>query len=94
MIRNLILCFLAGVFFANGIPHFVKGITKENYPSVLGNGPVPNLLGGWASILVSLIIFHFTVIRKDDYVAQAAVAVGALAIGLFHAGPGAFGAKS
>ncbi|WP_143305631.1 hypothetical protein [Chitinophaga vietnamensis] len=94
MINNLICCFFAGFFFANGIPHFVKGITKENYPCLFGNRPIPNLLAGWTMLLVSLIVFHFTVITKDDFAAQAAVAVGALSIGLFHAGPGAFGAKS
>ena len=90
---NLILCFFAGLFCANGIPHFVKGITKENYPCLFGNTPIPNLLAGWSMLLVSLAVFHFTHIDKNDFTAQAAVAVGALAIGLFHAGPGAFGKK-
>jgi hypothetical protein len=41
--QSVLLSFVAGIFFGNGIPHFVKGITKERYPSMLGNGPVPNL---------------------------------------------------
>lgn len=93
MMNNFILSFFAGLFFANGIPHFVKGITKEKYPCLFGNAPIPNLLAGWSMFLLSLVFFHFTYIGKNDFIAQSAVAAGVLVIGLFHAGPGAFGKK-
>jgi hypothetical protein len=48
----VLLGFLAGIVFGNGIPHFVKGITKERYASMLGNGPVPNLIAGWLSFVI------------------------------------------
>jgi len=56
--QSVLLSFVAGIFFGNGIPHFVKGITKERYPSVLGNGPVPNLIGGWLSFVVAGLLMH------------------------------------
>jgi len=36
MWQSVILGFFAGVFGANAMPHFVKGITKESYPCVFG----------------------------------------------------------
>jgi hypothetical protein len=40
----------------NAISHFVKGLTKENYPTVFGNSPVPNLLAGWAGLVVTAVL--------------------------------------
>jgi hypothetical protein len=94
MISTIIMSFLAGVWFGNGIPHLVRGITKQNYPSALGNGPIPNLIAGWTAIATTP-LFLYWVHPADYFVASwAAGAVGVLAIGLFHAGPGAFGKKS
>jgi len=52
----VILGFFAGVFGANGVRHFVEGITKESYPCVFGNSPVPSLIAGWFS---STLFGHF-----------------------------------
>lgn len=35
MITAIIVSFVVGVWFGNGIPHFVRGITKQSYPSAL-----------------------------------------------------------
>ena len=78
----MILGFFAGVFGANGVRHFVDGITKESYPCVFGNSPVPSLIAGWFS---STLFGHFAL------QVRLAAAVGALGIGLFHAAIGAFG---
>jgi hypothetical protein len=91
MWQCLILGFLAGVFGANGVPHFVKGITKERYPCVLGNSPVPNLIAGWASIVVAGILTGFAGREHHVLAFMIAGAAGALLIGLFHAAIGAFG---
>jgi len=44
MLESVILSFLTGIIFGNGIPHFVRGITKERYPSMFGNSPLQILL--------------------------------------------------
>ena len=91
MWQSVLLSFVAGIFFGNGIPHFVKGITKERYPSMLGSGPVPNLIGGWLSFVVAGLLMHWIDLRHFRATSLAAAAFGVLLIGLFHAAVGAFG---
>jgi hypothetical protein len=89
--QSVVLGFLAGIVFGNGIPHFVKGITKERYPSMLGNGPVPNLIAGWLSFVIVGALTQWIDLRNFCAAALIAAALGVLLIGLFHAGIGAFG---
>jgi hypothetical protein len=91
MLQAIVLGFLAGVFAGNGVPHFVKGIVKESYPCALGNGPVPNLLGGWACFVIAGVCIFFAFPTATPGILWIAGAVGVLAIGLFHAAIGAFG---
>jgi hypothetical protein len=93
MLITIILSFFAGVIGANAIPHFVKGITKESYPMVFGNSSVPNLIAGWVGLVLSALLGYWA--RVDHYPIWAFVfgALGVLLMGLFHAGPGAFGKK-
>jgi hypothetical protein len=44
MWRPAAVGFIVGTLIRNGIPHFVQGITKENYPSAFGDTPIPNLI--------------------------------------------------
>jgi hypothetical protein len=87
---SILLGFLAGVLLGNGIPHFVKGITKEQYPTVFGPGPVPNLIAGWVSLVIVGALVRWNGWPADD-ATWISTALGLLTIGLFHAGPGAFG---
>jgi hypothetical protein len=91
MWQALLFGFLAGLFGANGVPHFVKGITKERYPCMLGNSPVPNLIAGWASLLIAALLVRAAGGGDDSLAIILSGAVGALLIGLFHAAIGAFG---
>ena len=93
MWQAIILSFLGGVIAGNGLPHFIRGITKRPYPSALGNGPVPNLVAGWAGLTLGALLLWWAHI--DSYPAQSfvSIGVGVLLIGLFHAGPGAFGRR-
>ena len=93
MWQTLLFSFLGGLFGANGIPHFVKGITKEKYPCLLGNTPVPNLVAGWTMFLLSVLFFHWGNAYRFGWPAFGSAAMGALVIGFVHAGPGAFGRK-
>lgn len=94
MLHTALLALLAGVFAGNGLPHFVRGITKESYPSVLGSGPVINLFAGWVGLVVAGVLLYVAETGAHPAAAGAAGAAGVLAMGLFHAGPGAFGRRA
>jgi hypothetical protein len=87
----VLLGLLGGLLAGNGFPHFARGITKQRYPSAFGNGPVPNLVAGWASGVLAALCLWQARLATHPVAAIAAVSVGVLLIGLFHAGPGAFG---
>jgi hypothetical protein len=94
MWSSIVLDFLAGILFGNGIPHFVRGITRENYPCMLGNSPVPNLIAGWLSFVLVGILARWIDLEAHRDASLAAASLGVLAIGLFHASIGAFGRRS
>lgn len=91
MWMDLGLGFLVGILAANGVPHFVKGVVKERYPCALGNGPLPNLLAGWAFLLAAALIFHAALPAPLPVDILCAIFAGVLAMGSFHATIGAFG---
>jgi hypothetical protein len=91
MVHIAIFAFLAGLFGANGLPHFVKGITKDSYPCVFGNSAIPNLIAGWASFVVAILFLYWADMGQGPLLSLASGAVGALLIGLFHAAGLAFG---
>jgi hypothetical protein len=91
MLATMILGFFAGVVGGNSIPHFVKGITKEPYPNLLGNSPVVNLVAGWTGFVITALLVYGADVGRHPVWAFVAGALGVLLIGLFHAGPGAFG---
>jgi hypothetical protein len=93
LIATTALAFLAALVAGNGIPHFVKGITKESYPMVFGNTPIPNLIVGWLSFVIASILAYLANVSHYPLAASIAASVGLLLIGLFHAGPGAIGKR-
>ncbi|MCL2582827.1 MAG: hypothetical protein FWE35_10260 [Streptosporangiales bacterium] len=93
MWQAIVFTFLGGLLAANGFPHFVRGITKRRYPCVFGNGPVTNLLMGWASFVIAAVFFYFSHMARCPGWSFGATAIGVLLMGLFHAGPGAFGRR-
>ncbi len=51
---------IAGLFLANAVPHFVKGVTGEPFPTPFahppGRGrssPLTNVLWGWLNLIVA-----------------------------------------
>jgi hypothetical protein len=88
------LSFLAGVLGANSVPHFVKGITKETYPSVFGSSPVVNLIAGWAGFVLTVLCGHWAHVGRYPVWGLVFGALGVLLMGLFHAWIGAFGRVS
>jgi hypothetical protein len=93
MALTIVLCFIAGVLAANATPHFVKGITKEQFPTPFSPSPVPNLIGGWGMYLLAGLILMWAHPGQHRLAALIAGALGVLLMGLFHAQVGAFGKK-
>lgn len=91
MWQAIVFSFLGGVLGANGFPHFTRGITRRRYPSQLGNGPVPNFIAGWAALVIAVLLFYLAHVGRHPGWSLGAAALGVLLMGLFHAGPGAFG---
>ena len=91
MWQTIILSFLAGVMGGNGIPHFIRGITKENYPNVLGNTPVPNFVSGWVALIITALLVYWAQVERYPLLSLIFIALGVLLIGLFHAWYGAIG---
>ncbi|HVV07640.1 hypothetical protein [Amycolatopsis sp.] len=93
MWHTVLLSLLAGVVGGNALPHFLRGLTRRRYPNLTGNGPVPNLIAGWSGLVLAGVIGAFAGPASHPAWSFGAIAVGVLLIGLFHAGPGAFGRR-
>ncbi|GIG69037.1 hypothetical protein [Phytomonospora endophytica] len=94
MWQMVALTFLAGVFAANATPHFVKGITKEHFPTVFGSGPLVNVVVGWTGYVIAGLLFSVSRAGTHPRLAFAAVSFGVLVMAVFHAWVGAFGKRT
>ena len=78
--------FLAGLFLANGVPHFVQGISGNPFqspfaspPGVGESSPVTNVLWGLVNLLAGYALFHFFRPHGDDHLfGWAAFGMGVL----------------
>ena len=91
MPQTVILSLLAGILAANGTPHFVKGITREPFPSLFGPAPLVNLVAGWVLYAVAAVLLELAHPAAHVFWATASAGMGVLAMGAFHATIGAFG---
>src|SRR5271167_367211 len=88
-----LLQFLAGVFLANGVPHFVQGISGHSFqtpfaspPGVGESSPVVNVLWGFLNLAVGFaLLFAFAPKGSDVIVEWTFVGLGALIIALYDA---------
>ncbi|SCB56682.1 hypothetical protein GA0061105_101515 [Rhizobium aethiopicum] len=51
--------FIAAAFLANGIPHFVNGVSGRSFRTPFGNrsSPMVNVIWGWANFLFAFLLF-------------------------------------
>lgn len=94
MWQTIALTFLAGVFAANATPHFVRGITKQHFPTIFGSGPLVNVVVGWAGFVIAALLFVASRAEAHPRPAFVAASLGVLAMAVFHAWIGAFGKRS
>ena len=86
MVGTIILAIMAGYWSANGIPHYITGITGQEAPTPLGKSAVVNLLEGWGSFLIGGIFWYFTWKQHNNpALVYSCAALGALGVNLFHA---------
>jgi hypothetical protein len=78
-----LLEFLGGAFLANGVPHFVQGISGNPFPTPFshppGRGdssPLVNVLWGFGNLVAGAILLHFF------WPQNGAAAAGWIAFGL------------
>ena len=85
--------FIAGLFLANGVPHFVQGISGNSFQSPFASPPgvgessaVVNVLWGFLNLVIGFaLLFAFAPKGSDVILEWAFVALGALVISLFLA---------
>lgn len=90
--------FVGGLLAGNAAPHFLKGIARETYPTLLGDSALVNLVAGWAGLLlamafVSLAFLSLAGVSASWLVVELSAAPGVLVMGVFHALGGAFWLK-
>ena len=84
----LLLHFLAGAILANGVPHFVQGISGEKFQSPFasppGKGlspPLVNVLWGFANFAAGTALLMIYAPSRDA-IDLGAIGLGALAMGI------------
>ena len=80
---NYIACFFAGMFLANLVPHFVKGICGDPFPSPFskppGKGlssPTVNVLWALLNLVIGCILVRVGKISAGNYPALAVFFAG------------------
>ena len=61
-----VLEFVGGLFLANGVPHFVQGMSGNPFPSPFGkppgvgeSSPLSNVLWGFGNFVVGVLLLYF-----------------------------------
>ncbi len=86
---NYIACFFAGMFLANAVPHFVKGICGDRFPTPFakppGKGlspPMVNVVWALFNLVVGYFLFRGGRIANGGGVALGAFFLGIVAISI------------
>ncbi len=88
-----LLQFVAGLFLANGVPHFVQGICGNPFPTPFASpsgvgksSAIVNVLWGFLNLAVGFaLLFAFAPKGADVVLEWAFVGLGALVVALFCA---------
>jgi hypothetical protein len=66
-----VVCFFAGLFLANAVPHFVAGISGNKFPTPLANPPGKGLSSATTNVVWALVnlVIGFLLYRAGDLAA-------------------------
>lgn len=86
---NYIACFFAGMFLANFVPHFVKGICGDPFPTPFakppGKGlssPTVNVLWALINLIIGYMLFQVGKVYSDNLLALLIFFVGIATISI------------
>lgn len=86
---HYIACFFSGMFLANFVPHFVKGVCGDPFPTPFAKPPgkglsSPTLNVAWAlaNLVVGFILFRVAAVTTGDYVMLLVLFAGIASISL------------
>jgi hypothetical protein len=87
MLQLYVFSFIAGFIGANGVPHFVKGITGQKFQTPFGrpSSAVINVIWGWANFVVAALLLYFGKVHPHLLRSFTLVSIGALAQALILA---------
>lgn len=62
-----VIYFLVGLFTANGVPHFVKGITGEQHQTPFGKPSMAVVNVAWGSLnfVIAWALWHYAGLHRD-----------------------------
>ena len=70
---HYIICFFAGVFLANFVPHFVQGISGNSFPSQFSNppgkglsSPTLNVVWGIINLIIGYILLRVGKVTQNN----------------------------
>jgi hypothetical protein len=90
MLATIALSFLTGLMAVNALPHLVKGLVGEEFPTVLGNSPLRNALAGVSGIGLTALFALWADMPGHPWAAAVSIALGAYAMAVYHGLRGAF----
>jgi len=76
--------FLAGVFFANFVPHFVSGVLGRTFPTPFASPPFRGLSSSRVNVLYGLCnlgVAYVLLLRVGDFEPRDALHAGAFGLG-------------
>lgn len=84
MVSVLILGFIAGALFINGLPSLVRGAAGKKHwtPWNRSASPAENLVWGWLNWALAVLAWHTAPMADHPRAAFIAVSAGILAMGL------------
>jgi len=78
--------FIAGVLGANGLPHFIKGITGQKHQTPFGkpSSATENVVWGWLNLVVAGAFLYRANIHSHVVIALALLAIAVLVTAILN----------
>ncbi len=81
--NNYLACFFSGLFLANAVPHYVKGVCGDKFPTPFAKPPgiglssaIVNTLWGLLNIVIGYVLFRAGKLATGDTLALSLFFVG------------------